>query len=403
LENLQAPEVLKLLITVDELKIRTLILYINEYLIQHKHKFLRQNPIEILETIYQVNQHDIFSDLYNYCLEEICAKPDVLRKPDKIFNLKTPLLELLLKRDDLLLDEIALWESLIKWCLAQHANISQDPTQWNNEEIATIERTVHRFIPLIRFYDISSADFITKVYPFRKIIPEDLISNILLFHMAPNEILNINIPPPRELKFDSVIFNKKNFAVISSWIKKKNNFYYSERNFSYNFILLYRASRDGYTNAAFHKKCDNKGATLVVIKIQNSEQIVGGYNPLCWDSSSGWKSTTNSFTFSFTNKDNLQSAKVGYSNGNAYSIYCNSSNGPVFGNGNDLNLYNGTWHSNAKANGSYPYIGIPANFKADDYEVFQVINYEREMCNVEIFCRILHTLFIVFVIYYYFL
>ena len=56
-----------------------------------------------------------------------------------------------------------IWDSLIKWCLAQHSNISQDPTRWNNEEITIMERTIRRFIPLIRFCYISSNDFITKV------------------------------------------------------------------------------------------------------------------------------------------------------------------------------------------------------------------------------------------------
>ncbi|CAI2188981.1 12259_t:CDS:2, partial [Funneliformis geosporum] len=47
----------------------------------------------------------------------------------------------------------------------------------------------------------------------------------------------------------------------------------------YSFNLLYRASRDGNTIAAFHQTCDNKGANIVVIKIKGTEQIVGGYNP----------------------------------------------------------------------------------------------------------------------------
>ena len=45
----------------------------------------------------------------------------------------------------------------------------------------------------------------------------------------------------------------------------------------YNFDLLYRASRDGNTAASFHRKCDNKGPTIVIAKITNSQQIVGGY------------------------------------------------------------------------------------------------------------------------------
>ena len=46
-------EVLKLSIAMDELNIQSLIHRIDEYLIYHQHEFLQQNPVGILETIYQ--------------------------------------------------------------------------------------------------------------------------------------------------------------------------------------------------------------------------------------------------------------------------------------------------------------------------------------------------------------
>ncbi|CAI2176282.1 10964_t:CDS:2 [Funneliformis geosporum] len=82
-----------------------------------------------------------------------------------------------------------------------------------------------------------------------------------------------------------------------------------ENKSTYDFNLLYRASRDGNTPAAFHQKCDNKGANIVVIKISGTQQIVGGYNPFGWEGNSQWKSTKDSFIFSFINRTNLQTAK----------------------------------------------------------------------------------------------
>src|SRR5581483_5971984 len=108
----------------------------------------------------------------------------------------------------------------------------------------------------------------------------------------------------------------------------------------------YRASRDGNTAAEFHKKCDNKGATIFVAKITNSEQIVGGYNPLSWDSTSKCKSTNDSYIFSFTDRNNMQIVKVGYSNGDDCSVYCDQNNGPWFGNGGNLGFYDNNWRSN---------------------------------------------------------
>src|SRR3989440_5125907 len=107
LKNLQCPDVLKLLIAVDELNIHPLISHIQEYLIEHQAEFLHQNPTGILETVYQ---HETFIDLWNFCLEVICEEHKMLFNSDQFINLKTPLLELLLKRDDLNVDEVIIWE-----------------------------------------------------------------------------------------------------------------------------------------------------------------------------------------------------------------------------------------------------------------------------------------------------
>src|SRR5205085_2234637 len=89
-----------------------------------------------------------------------------------------------------------------------------------------------------------------------------------------------NVAPPR---LKSILIKPEHIPLFSSWIDKKDSFHYSINNSPYKFNLLYRASRNGNTAKMFHKKCDNKGATVVVAKVTNSEQIVGGYNPLDWN------------------------------------------------------------------------------------------------------------------------
>ena len=54
------------------------------------------------------------------------------------FYLKDPLLELLLKRDDLIVDEIEIWESLLKWCFVQQ-NVKNEPENWGKDGITEIE------------------------------------------------------------------------------------------------------------------------------------------------------------------------------------------------------------------------------------------------------------------------
>ena len=136
--------------------------------------------------------------------------------------------------------------------------------------------------------------------------------------------------------------------------------------------MIYRASRDGITAEAFHKKCDNKGATIVIIKIKDSKQIIGGYNPFEWDSSRDYKTTTDSFLFSFIDKRDIKTAKVGYSDGK-YSIGCYPSYGPIFGGDFSCKDDGTTWKFDNSFH-SYFNVGIPTGIiKVDDYEVFQVI------------------------------
>src|SRR5581483_850960 len=113
-----------------------------------------------------------------------------------------------------------------------------------------------------------------------------------------------------------------------------------------------------------------------VAKVQNSEKIIGGYNPLFWDSSNSYKSTKDSFIFSFADRNNLQNANIGYCNNNQNAICCHSNHGPAFGNGqHDLgcNNSNGDWCGYPS---SYPKVDDVQNnsyFKVDDYEVIQIV------------------------------
>jgi hypothetical protein len=370
LNNLQGLDILNLLIAVDELNIQPLVSHIQEFLIEHKSEFLHQNPTGILETIYQ---HETFTDLWKFCLEAICKDPKILFNSDKFINLKASLLELLLKRDDLDMNEIEIWENLLKWCFAQQ-NIKNDPTQWNKDDITKIGRSLHRFIPLIRFYHIEPADFFYKVYCYKDILPQDLIHDLLEFHIVPNMKPKVNVAPRKpnllNLKPDSILIESKHIPLFASWIDKKDSSYYDKKEIPYDFKLLYRSNKDGFDAKSFHRNCDNKGATIWIAKIQGFTQLIGGYNPLDWGTDCGWKNTADSFLFNFMDSKNISTAKLGYVNNKNCAIYCDNEQGPSMGGLVCRNSNN--W--NYCSDGFYPNIGIPENdFKIEDFEIFQII------------------------------
>ncbi|RIA91443.1 hypothetical protein C1645_767425 [Glomus cerebriforme] len=228
-----------------------------------------------------------------------------------------------------------------------------------------MKERLSKFIPLIRFYHISSEDFLLKVHPFKKLLPDDLNNDILVYHMKPNK--NLRQPP----RCASIIIKYSHFSILARLIEKKDTSIYDISSIPYNFKLLYRSSRDGNEISTFHKNCDKMGSTIVIAKIKNSNQIVGGYNPFHWDVNGLWKSSNDSFLFSFKDVSKFQSVIIGYSKGDPYSIHCGIGYGPMFGIGMDLVCNaNGIWTSESS---SYTKTDIPSIFEVDDYEVFQVI------------------------------
>jgi len=71
--------------------------------------------------------------------------------------------------------------------------------------------------------------------------------------------------------------------------------------------LLYRGSRDGFKAKNFHDCCDNKGATLTLVKGEDG-RVFGGYTDISWTCPKGQTrrgGKGNSFLFTFDDKRKL--------------------------------------------------------------------------------------------------
>ncbi|RIA84232.1 hypothetical protein C1645_832588 [Glomus cerebriforme] len=366
---------LKLLIITDELGLHRLYEHTRNFLISNQREFLKNNTVEILNMIYY---NKAINNIQEFCLEMISFEPKSLFNSNKFIDLSAQLLEIILKRDDLNLVEIIIWDYLIKWGLAKEQTLlNKDVSKWNQENFNNFQRILQIFIPLIRFYEIFFEDYIKKVKPYEEILPKDLKDDLLKFYTISDytPILKCLSRFPK-YHFDSIIIDhiRDHIVLFTNWIdKKEEKSEYINIIIPYKFNLLYRASRDGFSPEAFHSKCDNKGANIVLIKIKDSEQIIGGYNPLGWDISNDYKSTSDSFIFSFTDRSNKNTAKVSYINGNPCIIGCFSGHGPIF---SSSFYYDGDlWEISLNYSYYFDIIGdFPiGNIRADDYEVFQVI------------------------------
>src|SRR4051812_20924070 len=103
--------------------------------------------------------------------------------------------------------------------------MKHDSTKWRKENIIKVKSLLHRFIPLIIFYDIESTDFFYKVYCYKDILPH------WEFHIVPNMKLKTNIAPPRmKFELDSTLIESKHIPLFASWIDRKYSSHYNKKN-----------------------------------------------------------------------------------------------------------------------------------------------------------------------------
>ena len=130
---------------------------------------------------------------------------------------------------------------------------------------------------------------------------EDEINNI----KKENKYLKEKIKCIIEEEFNSNIIPEKNkkkfFELIKPGIKDFDNSKIIK------FKLLFRATKDGDDNDKFHKKCDNKGKTILIIKTKDN-YIFGGFTSDNWNECDGHKKTENTFIFSL-NKNKIYKGK----------------------------------------------------------------------------------------------
>jgi hypothetical protein len=113
-----------------------------------------------------------------------CDNPDYLFKSSKFLTMINPsILEIRYNEMIfmLLMKLPSIWENLLKWACGQYPGIQQYINKWNKNEYTVMERRINR---LIRFYHISSEDFL---YPYKKLLPNDLTNNIFAYHMVPSK------------------------------------------------------------------------------------------------------------------------------------------------------------------------------------------------------------------------
>ncbi|CAG8446935.1 14355_t:CDS:2, partial [Dentiscutata heterogama] len=210
-------DALDLLVATDELLLTELSDHVQEYLLHQQNSWLQNNLIVLWQKVHLIES---CRKLQEYCLQIICKNPHYLFESNKFLSMDSSLLEPFLKLDNLQIEEVEIWDYIIRWGVAQNPSldIAKIPS-WTPDNFDALGKTIANCIPLIGFSQISSTDFFDKVWPFRSILPPGILEDIMRYHLKPSS------PPrpvvsARRLQFDSTLVRPCHAALLASWIDR---------------------------------------------------------------------------------------------------------------------------------------------------------------------------------------
>jgi len=163
-----------------------------------------------------------------------------------------------------------------------------------------------------------------------------------------------------------VLAKANDWALIKKWLDKEWR--------NKKITPIYKGSKDGMNATKFHEMCNNKGATITIIK-SNHGKIFGGFLPESWTTRNNYVVTTKTWIFSLTAKGKYE---MNDANQNT-AAYDYTSYGPTWGGGHDIylssefgsntqnycNKHSYKFPDNATLTGGY-------NFQVEEIEVFSI-------------------------------
>ncbi|KAG9300188.1 hypothetical protein G9A89_002634 [Geosiphon pyriformis] len=380
LDEYEVPIIIELLVAADELIMEDLISHLEDYLIEQYEEEMKENFFTLRETS---NRHGSFKKLQNFFTDITARNPAAIFNSKEFTTLNKSALASVLCRDDLNLEESQIWEKIIEWGVAKSgSNIkAEEILNWTNENFEAFKGSIEELLPLIRFFHISSAVFYHKVKPFGRILPRTLYKDLLHHYLVPgSQQKSVDAQPFRlQLDIESKLLYLHNVRQLDHWVQDKDNNTPFQNQLGNRFDLLLRGSRDGFTPADFHRLCDDENATIIVIKVKETGQLIGGYSQYSWHSYDDWLDGEKSFIFSLGD-GKAENAKLSKSV-SEQGAFGSSDHGPGFGmssiimGGSDFQNSPGC---SCQKDSSYEDAIMPGSenervcFFVEEYEVFKI-------------------------------
>jgi hypothetical protein len=125
-------------------------------------------------------------ELQKYCNEIISKESNKIFNSPRFSSIPEKLLIALIQNDNLQMNEVQVWENVIKWGIAQNPELSSDSKSYSEEDFNSLKNTLQQCIPFIRFHNLTSKEFSNNILPYKKIFPEELYENLLIDFLGTN-------------------------------------------------------------------------------------------------------------------------------------------------------------------------------------------------------------------------
>ncbi|KAJ5066172.1 hypothetical protein M0811_03505 [Anaeramoeba ignava] len=314
--------------------------YLIDELIEICSNFIKKNlqietVVDVLKLSETMNFNQLLDPSYQFILENFKE----FIKTSFFLELEENHLNSILLKDDILINEFEMFQSIIKW--GKHkSNVNEISNLF--EKIRFIDFTKQELKDTLK-EDLIPKQISQKLIQFQNIQDEKELNQ---FIEKENQNQNLFLFKPR-FKLDSEIVKEKEYIkYLKEWINDDDFFSKMKKGFS--------AQKDGFDCKIWHNICDNKGKTLIIIKTSQNF-IFGGFTQVGFtNDKSKWREKSqnpdsdsdsdapdtgyipdpNAFLFSLRNdKGNRKPEKFPIKKGEEqYAVgYYYSSYGPGFG------------------------------------------------------------------------
>ncbi|GES98951.1 carbohydrate-binding module family 13 protein [Rhizophagus clarus] len=374
LNEYDVSNIIKILVSASELGLQELIILVQSYLIENKTEWIELNFNDVYQTSFENN---CFSELQRYCNHLISKVPDKIFRLINLSSTSEKVIVSLIQSENLQIKVIQVWDYVLKWGYAQNPELPSDRKNFSEEDFNTLKNSLRQCIPHIKFYNLTSDEFLSKVLPYKKILSEELLDDLIRHFMNPSN----RSEEDNSNHIDSNIITYQHAELILRWINTnrsntytsmlKRLIYRDTTDTTQKFKLLLRGTWDGFTPEKFHEICDGQSHTVTIVKVQDSNEILGGYNPIGWKSDNCYGTSEDSFIFSFKDNSNIENHILSRVKFELTATFNNNDIGPSFS-GCDLTLRNNIGSCSLKSYENQ-IRETTGNFIVEEYEVFQII------------------------------